>query len=135
MLQLKHSCKGFKTSNDVRISRTKTCFRISVEDAGERWPWNGDCVTIRKLQLYYYWREKKKRKLFFLLNLHFVSLCYAVEEICSVLLQPWTWRCSKRKLKEIHLWGLEKNRFHINQKFKESDLKTLTQGLTQDEAC
>ena len=44
-------------------------------------------MTIRKLQLYYI-GKKKKKKTIFLVNLHFVSLCYAVEEICSVLFQP-----------------------------------------------
>ena len=32
-----------------------------------------------------------------------VSSFYTVEAFCSVSFQPWTWRCSKRKLKEIHL--------------------------------
>ena len=31
------------------------------------------------------------------------------------------YRCSKRKLKEICLWCLEKNWLHINKKFKEPD--------------
>ena len=45
-----------------------------------------------------------------------------VEVIRSVQFQPWTWRCSKRKLKQLCSPCLGKNRLHINQKFDEYDL-------------
>jgi len=127
VLKLKHSCKGFKTSNDVRISTCHFCkyimflahFKNKNMFPEFLWKMPGEDDLGTEIALLH-WREKKET--IFLLSLHFVSLCYAIKEICSVLFQPWTWRCSKRKLKEINLWCLEKNKLHINQKFKESDL-------------
>ena len=42
--------------------------KIGFQNVRGRWPWNSDCVTIRKLS---YWWEKKKKTVF-LLSLHFV---------------------------------------------------------------